>query len=61
MAAVRRKLMRVFSLVAVLLSTVLLGGCDMIGNIFQAGVAVGVIVVVLIVAGIAFLARKMRR
>ncbi|HXG90517.1 MAG TPA: hypothetical protein VNJ02_19490 [Vicinamibacterales bacterium] len=53
--------MRVFSLMAVLLSTVLLGGCEMIGNIFQAGVAVGVIMVVLIVAGIVFLARKMRR
>jgi hypothetical protein len=53
--------MRSLWLVLVLLSTVLMGGCDVIGNIFQAGVAVGVIMVVLIIVGVVFIARKVRR
>ena len=53
--------MQTLLLILVLLSTMLLGGCDVIGDIFQAGVAVGVIMVVLLIIGVAFLARKMRR
>jgi hypothetical protein len=53
--------MRLLWLVLVLLSTMVMGGCDVIGNIFQAGVTVGVIMVVVIIAGIVFLARKVRR
>ena len=54
-------LMRSLLLLLMLLSTFTMAGCDMIGDIFQAGVAVGVIMVVLIVAGIAFVVRKLRR
>jgi hypothetical protein len=45
-------------LILVLLSTLLLGGCELAGDIFQAGMAVGVIVVVLVVAVVIYLARK---
>ena len=54
-------LMRTLLLILVLMSTVLMGGCELIGDIFQAGIAVGVIMVVIVVALIAFLARKLRR
>jgi len=54
------KLMRVFLLVLLLLSTLTLGGCELIGDIFQAGMWVGVIVVLLVLGGIAFLAGKLR-
>ena len=50
--------MRALLLILVLLSTLTLGGCEVIGDIFQAGMAVGVIMVVLIVAVIVFLVRK---
>ena len=50
--------MRTLLLILILLSTLMLSGCDLIGDIFQAGMAVGVIVVVLIIAAIAFIARK---
>lgn len=52
--------MRVFLLVLLLLSTLMLGGCELIGNIFQAGMWVGVILVLLVLGGIAFLAGKLR-
>lgn len=45
-------------LVLLLLSTVLLGGCQLVADVFQAGMAVGVILVVLIIAGVIFVARK---
>ena len=51
---------RALLLVLLLLSTLMLGGCELIGDIFQAGVWVGVILVVLVLAGIAFLAAKLR-
>lgn len=35
-------------------------GCQVVGDIFQAGMWVGMIVVVLVLAGIAFLASKFR-
>lgn len=52
--------MRWLLLTLLLLSTVTLGGCELIGNIFQAGVWVGVILVVLILAGIGFVAARLR-
>lgn len=52
--------MRVFLLVLLLLSTLVLGGCELIGNIFQAGMWVGMIVVLLVLVGIAFVAGKLR-
>ena len=51
---------RALLIVLVLLSTLMLGGCELIGNIFQAGVWVGVILVLLILGGIAFVAAKLR-
>jgi hypothetical protein len=52
--------MRLFLVVLVLLSTLTLGACEVAGDIFKAGVGVGVLAVILVVAGIAFLATKMR-
>ena len=51
--------MRTLLLLLILVSTVLLAGCQIVGDIFQAGMAVGVIMVVLVLAGIIFLARKL--
>ena len=51
--------MRSLWLLLLVLSTVLMAGCEVIGDIFQAGMAVGVIAVVLVVVAIAFLARKL--
>ncbi len=53
--------MRTLLFVLLLLSTTTLAGCEVIGNIFQAGMWVGVILVVLILAGVAFIAGKLRR
>jgi hypothetical protein len=52
--------MQVLLLVLILLSTLVLGGCELIGDIFQAGVWVGVILVVLLLAGVGFLVAKLR-
>ena len=51
--------MRTLLLILVLLSTLTLGGCELVGDIFQAGRAVGVIMVLLVVAGIVILGRKL--
>jgi hypothetical protein len=50
--------MRTLLLILILLSTLMMSGCELVGDIFQAGMAVGVIVVVLVIAGIAFIAKK---
>ena len=52
--------MRTLLLTLMLLSAVLLGGCEVVGGIFKAGVWVGVIAVVLIVFGVGFLIAKLR-
>jgi hypothetical protein len=54
----RRLPVQTLLLLLVLLSTLTLGGCELIGDIFQAGMAVGVIIVVLILAGIFYLVKK---
>jgi hypothetical protein len=51
--------MQTLLLLLVLLSTLTLGGCELVGDIFQAGMAVGVILVVLVIAGIVLVARKL--
>ena len=51
--------MRTLLLILVLLSTLTLTGCELVGDIFQAGIAVGVILVLLVIAGIVFVARKL--
>jgi hypothetical protein len=51
--------MQTLLLILVLLSTLTLGGCELVGDIFQAGMAVGIILVVLVVGGALFLLRKL--
>jgi hypothetical protein len=46
--------------VLLLLFTVALPGCELIGDIFQAGIWVGVVLVLLVVGIIAWLFAKMR-
>lgn len=48
-------------LILVLLLTLFASACEAIGTIFEAGVWVGVIMVVAVVALIGFIAAKMRR
>ncbi len=51
------------SLIAVLIITVsgTFAGCEALGDIFQAGMWIGVIVVVAVIALVLWLLRKMRR
>ena len=48
-------------LMPVLLLSVTLGGCELVGDIFQAGLVVGIIAVVLIIGAIAWIAKRFRR
>jgi hypothetical protein len=48
-------------LLLLLLSTVTLGGCEIVGDIFKAGVWVGVLLAVLILVVVGFVAGKLRR
>lgn len=52
--------MRTWWLLLIVLSTVFLGGCEIIGGIFKAGVWTGIILVVLVLVGIGFLATRFR-
>lgn len=45
----------------VLLAAVALPGCELIGDIFQAGMAVGIFLVILVIAFVVFLVGKVRR
>ena len=47
-------------LLLVLVATISLAGCEVVGDIFQAGMAVGVIMVVIVIALIGFLIAKIR-
>lgn len=51
-------LLRVMVLVVLAMTT---AGCEVIGNIFQAGMWVGVIMVVLILGIVGFIVSKLRR
>ena len=53
--------MRAWLLILLLLSTLTLGGCEVVGGIFKAGIYTGVIVVVLVLLAIGLLWRKMRK
>jgi hypothetical protein len=53
--------MQALRLLLLLVSTVVIGGCELIGDIFQAGMFVGVVLVLLIIGVIMFLLRKIRR
>lgn len=48
-----------YSLFLFITLSVLLSSCDFIGNVFETGVWVGVIIVVLVIIGIIWLIRKM--
>ena len=52
--------MRFLWLAVLLALTPMMAGCDAIQGIFKAGFAVGVIVVIALVAGVGFLVMKMR-
>ena len=45
----------------VLLAGIALSGCELVGDIFQAGMAVGVFIVIAVVALVVFLVSKVRR
>ena len=47
-------------LLLVMVATMSLGACELAGDIFQAGMAVGVIMIVAVVALIGFLIAKIR-
>jgi hypothetical protein len=53
--------MRTPWLVLLVLVSVLSAGCEIIGDIFQAGLWVGAILVILVVAAVAAIARRIRR
>jgi hypothetical protein len=52
--------MRGLRLAVPMLATILLAGCELVGDIFQAGVWFGVIAVVLAIALVGGIAMKMR-
>jgi hypothetical protein len=52
--------MRWLLLTLVLLATLTFAGCELVGDIFQAGMVVGIGIVVLLVAGVIFLVAKLR-
>lgn len=52
--------MRFLWLVLLMLATIPLAGCELAGDIFQAGMWVGAIVIVLIIAIVGFIAAKIR-
>jgi hypothetical protein len=45
----------------VLVAGIALSGCELVGDIFQAGMAVGVFIVIVVLAIVAFLVSKVRR
>ena len=52
--------LRAWSLPLLMLMTIPLAGCELVGDIFKAGVWVGVVFVVLIVGLVGFIASRMR-
>jgi hypothetical protein len=60
-ARCRRGLMRWLLLTFLVLSSLMFGGCEIVGGIFKAGVWVGVIAVVVVLLLVGFLATKLRR
>ena len=53
--------MRVLQLLLGLIAAAALGGCEVVGTIFEVGMWVGIIIVVAIVALIGFIVSKFRR
>ena len=57
---VPQSLVRVLMLVLLVVASVSAAGCEAIGDIFQAGMWVGAIFIVLIIAIVGFIAAKIR-
>jgi uncharacterized membrane protein YkvI len=55
-----RNLMHFLWAILLMLATIPLAGCELVGDIFQAGMWVGAIFIVLIIAAVAFIAAKIR-
>jgi hypothetical protein len=53
--------MRLVQLLLAVVASLMLAGCELIGNIFEAGVWAGVILVVVVVALVGFVLSKFRR
>ena len=53
--------MRWLLLTLIVLSSLMFGGCEIVGGIFKAGIWVGVIAVVLVLLLVGVLATKLRR
>ena len=56
----KEDLMRFLWLILLVLATIPLAGCELVGDIFQAGMWVGAIFIVLIIAIVGFIAAKIR-
>jgi uncharacterized membrane protein YkvI len=57
---VPQRLARVLMLVLLVIASMTLAGCEAIGDIFKAGVWVGVLFVVIVIAIVGFIAAKAR-
>ena len=51
---------KIITFMLLVISTMILGGCELVGDIFQAGVWMGVILVVLVVGLVVWLLSKAR-
>jgi hypothetical protein len=51
----------VFRLMLIVLATMSLAGCELVGGIFKAGVYTGIFIVVVLIALVAFGVMKMKR
>jgi uncharacterized membrane protein YkvI len=54
------ELMRFLWLILLLVATIPLAGCELVGDIFQAGMWVGALFIVLIIAIVGLIAAKLR-
>jgi hypothetical protein len=53
--------MRFVQMLLVVAASLMLGGCELIGNIFEAGVWTGIILIVVVIALIGFVVSKSKR
>jgi hypothetical protein len=53
--------MRFVQVLLVVAASLMLGGCELIGNIFEAGVWTGIILIVVVIALIGFVVSKSKR
>jgi hypothetical protein len=60
-AEVQMRLTVLSRLFVVLLAGITLSGCELAGDIFQAGMAIGVFIVIAVIALVIFLVSKLRR